>query len=86
LLALTIKLDRQAVNQIAAVAPPRGDEATIVGWAADLRGYIDAEAKAVGGIRADKSRRAYRLLVRAIRPVLRDNEALKPFGFQHCTF
>jgi hypothetical protein len=83
---VTIKLDHRVVNQIAAVLPPPGDEGTITKWVADLRRYTANEVKAVHAIRADKGRRAYRLIFTALRPLIVDNQALKPFGFEHCTF
>jgi hypothetical protein len=83
---VTIKLDRLVVEQIAGIASPPGDEATIAKWVADLRLYVANEGKAVRAIRANKSGRAYKLIVRALPPLIEDNGALKPFGFQHCTF
>jgi hypothetical protein len=81
---VTIRLNRLLINQIAAVAPPQGDEATITKWVADLNFYVASEGKAAHAVRIHKARRAYRLILRAIRPLFEDNEVLQPFGFQYC--
>jgi hypothetical protein len=83
-LAISTKIAVPAAAQIAVVPFPPGDEGILGSWVTDLETFVHNAARSVHVIRAGKPRRAYRLIVRSLNPLVRDDENLQSFGFQYC--
>jgi hypothetical protein len=73
-----------AVEQIAAVPAPPGDEAVIARWVGDLRFYDQRSLQAASAIRAGKSKRARHLILGGLRDLVAVDDELRPWGFQSC--
>jgi hypothetical protein len=80
----TKRIYNRAIDRVAAIPPPPGDEGVIANWVADLRYYERAINRGIHAIRHGKDRQAYELLISTRRRLGADHKALAAWEFQYC--
>jgi hypothetical protein len=83
-LALGGKIFAQETNQLAAIAPPPGDEAAVSGWLDGRRTYKRQVDRAVAAGKHNKKKPMLRRFKQAVTAVSQANQLVASFGFQYC--
>jgi hypothetical protein len=83
-LALGGKIFGQVTNQLTAIPPAPGDEATVSSWLDGRRAYKRGVDRAAAAGKHNKKKQMLRLLKQAIIAVSRANQLVVGFGFQYC--
>jgi hypothetical protein len=83
-LALGGKIFAHATNQLAAIAPPPGDEAAVSGWLDGRRRYKQKVDTAVAAGKHNRKKQMLRRFRQAVAVVSQSNQLVIAFGFQYC--